>query len=55
MGTIISIIAFLCALWVILDVWTKQSMTTGAKLIWTIFALIFNIGTAVVYYFVKKK
>ena len=53
---IIGLVALVCAIWVIFDVWTKQKkMSTGTKLIWTIFAIIFSILTAIVYYFKKKK
>jgi len=55
MQNILYVVAVICAIWVIYDVWTKQKMGTGTKLIWTIMALIFSIITAVVYYFVKKK
>lgn len=52
---ILGIIGLICAIWVIYDVWTQQSsLTFGAKVIWTIFAVIFNIITAIVYYFMKK-
>ena len=54
--TIIGILALICAIWVIYDVWTKQkSMSAGKKVLWTILALIFSILTAIIYYFVKKK
>lgn len=54
--TLIGIIALICAIWVIYDVWTNQKkMSSGTKLIWTIFAIIFNILTAIVYYLKKKK
>ncbi|WP_258099885.1 PLDc N-terminal domain-containing protein [Marinoscillum pacificum] len=50
------IIALACAIWVIYDVVAKQSrMSGGSKLLWIIFALIFNIITAIVYYFVVKR
>ncbi|MEQ9406030.1 MAG: PLDc N-terminal domain-containing protein [Cyclobacteriaceae bacterium] len=52
---ILYVVAIICAIWVIYDVWTKQKMGTGMKVVWTIFALIFNILTAIIYYFVKKK
>lgn len=49
-------IHILCAVWVIYEVWTKQKkMSGGAKIVWTILALIFSIITAIVYYFMKKK
>ena len=54
--TIIGIIAIICAVWVIYEVWTKQKkMSGGKKILWTIFALLFSILAAIVYFFVKKK
>lgn len=54
--SIIGIIALICAIWVIYDVWINQKkMSFGSKLLWTIFAIFFNIITAIVYYFKKKK
>lgn len=55
MNNILYIVMLICAIWVIYDVWVKQKMSTGTKLVWTIFALIFSIITAIVYYFMKKK
>ncbi|MBV6645055.1 MAG: PLDc N-terminal domain-containing protein [Cyclobacteriaceae bacterium] len=55
MENIIYIIAIVCAVWVIFDVWTKQKMSAGSKALWTVFALFFSIITAIVYYFMKKK
>jgi hypothetical protein len=55
-GAIISIIAVLCAIWVIYDVFTNQKkLSNDMKVIWTVFAIVFSIITAIVYYFVKKK
>ncbi len=55
-GTIGWIIALICAIWVIHDVWTtKKKMTQGHKIVWTICAIIFSIITAIVYYFVVYK
>lgn len=49
------IIALICAIYVIVEVWTKQpGMGTGEKVLWTIAALIFSILTAIIYFFVKK-
>jgi hypothetical protein len=54
--TIIGIVALICAIWVIYDVWANQKkMSDGNKVLWTIVALFFNILTAIIYYFVKKK
>ena len=55
MSNILYIVGILCAVWVIYDVWTKQKMGAGEKLLWTILALVFSVVTAIVYYFVKKK
>ena len=54
-GQIISIIALVCAIWVIYDVLVNKKMKTETKVLWIIAALLFNILTAIVYYFVKKK
>lgn len=55
-STFVYIISALCAIWVIYDVWAKQtSMESIHKIIWTVCALFFNIITAIVYYFVKKR
>lgn len=52
---IVGIVALICAIWVIYDVWVKQKkMSGGSKIVWTIFAIIFNIITAIVYYIKKK-
>ncbi|MDD5086801.1 MAG: PLDc N-terminal domain-containing protein [Candidatus Nanoarchaeia archaeon] len=55
-GGLIGIIALVCAIWVIYDVWTNnKKLSSGAKIVWTIFAVLFNIITAIVYYFIGKK
>ncbi len=52
---IIGLVALICAVWVIVDVLTKQkSMKESNKVIWIIAAIIFSILTAIVYYFVVK-
>ncbi|MEQ8237978.1 MAG: PLDc N-terminal domain-containing protein [Cyclobacteriaceae bacterium] len=56
MNNIIYIVAIICAVYVIYDVFTVQkSMEPIKKLIWTISALFFSIITAIVYYFTVKK
>lgn len=53
--SIFGLIAIICAVLVIYDVWVKQkSMNTGEKILWTISALLFNILTAIIYYLFKK-
>jgi prolipoprotein diacylglyceryltransferase len=55
-GTLISIVAILLAIWVIYDVWKKNKrLNKEEKILWTVFAVIFSIITAIVYYIVKKK
>lgn len=49
------IVAVLCAVWVIYDVFTHQKrMRTEYKVLWTIAAVIFSIATAIIYYFIMK-
>lgn len=56
LNSIVGIVALICAVWVIYDVLVNQKgMGTGSKIIWIICALLFNILTAIIYYFVKKK
>ena len=56
LNQVIGIIAIVCAVWVIYDVFSNQKkMTTGKKVLWTIFALLFSIITAIVYFFVVYK
>lgn len=54
-STLIWIVAVLCAVWVIVDIWTKQGkMKEEHKIIWTVCAVVFSIITAIVYYFMVK-
>lgn len=56
MRNAIGLIALICAIWVIYDVWTKnRSLSGGAKILWTVLAIFFSIITAIAYYFVGKK
>lgn len=55
-GTIIGVIALICAVWVIYDVLTNnRKLSDTEKLIWIICAILFSIITAIVYWLVKKK
>ncbi|MBW2997905.1 PLDc N-terminal domain-containing protein [Candidatus Woesearchaeota archaeon] len=52
-----SIIAIICAVWVIYDVHTKQKKFSDTKkLVWTILAVLpgLNILVAILYYFIEK-
>ena len=54
--SIVGIIAFVCAIWVIYQVWAvNKSLSSGAKIIWTVFAIFFSIITALVYLVAGKK
>lgn len=55
-SSIIGIIALICAIWVIYQVWAvNKGLSTGKKVLWTILAIFFSIITAIVYLIVKKK
>jgi uncharacterized protein with PQ loop repeat len=56
MPTIFSIVALLCAVWVIYDVLVKNKrLDATAKAVWIICAILFSIVTAIVYYFIGRK
>ena len=54
-GWLFGIVALFCAVWVIYDVVTAQKFDSTKKALWIVAAIIFNIITAIVYYFVVKK
>ncbi len=55
-GGLIALIALACAVWVIYDIASNQKkMSTFNKVLWIVLAIIFNIITAIIYYFVVKK
>lgn len=55
-GSLIGLIALLCAIWVIYDVLANnKKLSTGMKVVWIVCALFFSIITAIVYYFVGRK
>lgn len=54
-GTLLGILALLCAIWVIYDVLVNnKGLSEGMKILWIIFAIFFSIVTAGVYYFVGR-
>jgi len=54
-GSIFGLIALICAIWVIYDVFAKnRKLSDGMKIAWTVLAIVFNIITAIVYYLVYK-
>ncbi|MCX6750082.1 MAG: PLDc N-terminal domain-containing protein [Candidatus Pacearchaeota archaeon] len=55
-GAVIGIVAIICAVWVIYDVWTKNKrLSDTAKIVWTVFAILLSILTAIVYWLVGRK
>lgn len=54
MEFVIGIIAIICALYVIINVWGSGASGL-AKLVWTLAAIFFSIVTAIVYYFIGPK
>jgi len=55
-GSILYIIALLCAIWVIYDVLVNQKrMSTGMKILWIVLAVVFSIITAIIYYFIGRR
>jgi len=57
MKTIFALIPILCSAYVIYNVWgpDKDKRTVGYKIVWTFFAVVFNVLTAVVYAINKKE
>ena len=56
MTEILYLLGVVCAVWVIYDVWAvNKKVGTGGKVIWSIFAILFSVVTAIVYYFNEKK
>ena len=55
-GSVLWVVAVICAVWVIYDVWTSgKRMSDGMKIVWTVAAVVLSIVTAIVYYFVEKR
>jgi uncharacterized BrkB/YihY/UPF0761 family membrane protein len=54
-GTIIGVIALICAIWVIYDVLVNnKKLSDGMKVLWIILAMFFSIITAIIYYLVGR-
>lgn len=55
LGILLSVVAIVCAVWVIYDVLiNNRRLSTGMKLFWIICAVFFSIITAVIYYFIGR-
>jgi len=56
LATIGWLIGLAAMIWVIYDVFVNhKGMSMGKKVLWTIFAILFSIITAIVYYFIVYK
>jgi hypothetical protein len=54
-GAIIGIIAVIAAIWVIYDVLVNNKrLSDGMKVFWIVFAVIFSIITAIIYYLIGR-
>ena len=54
-GTLLGIVAILCAVWVIYDVLTNNKrLSDGMKVLWVICAVFFSILTALIYFIVGR-
>ena len=54
-SALVGLVALICAIWVIYDVFAKnRKLSDGLKFLWTVFAILFSIITAIIYYFVYK-
>jgi len=55
-GGFIGLVMLICAVWVIYNVLTKHKHWSDTKkIVWIVCAVVFNIITAIVYYFVEYK
>jgi hypothetical protein len=52
---LLELLAVICAIWVIYDVWTNSKKDPAIKILLTILALAFSILTAIVYFLTKKR
>ena len=54
-GSILGIVALLCAIWVIYDVLVNNKrLSDGMKILWIVLAIVFSIITAIIYYLVGR-
>ncbi len=54
-GSLIGVIALICAILVIYDVLVNnKKLSDGMKILWIVFAILFSIVTAVIYYLVGR-
>jgi len=52
---IMASVSLICTIWVVYEVWAvNKSLSTAAKILWTLAALFLNIIAAAAYYFIEK-
>ncbi|MDX1629333.1 MAG: hypothetical protein R3345_11575 [Fulvivirga sp.] len=55
MQGILYLLALISVIWMIYDIWAvDKNMSTQNRVLWTLFAFIFSIGAAIIYYFSYK-
>lgn len=55
LGSLIGIVALICAVWVIYDVLVNnKKLSDGMKVLWIIVAILFSIITAIVYFLIGR-
>lgn len=52
---LLELLAVVCAIWVIYDVWTNSKKDPAIKILLTVLALAFSIVTAIVYLIMRKR
>jgi hypothetical protein len=48
-------LVFAGVLWVVFDILTRPDFTGFQKILWTVFAIVFNVATLIVYVFWVRK
>ncbi len=52
---LIEVLAVLCAIWVIYDIWTNSQKELPIKILWTVAALVFSVLAAIIYAATKRR
>jgi len=56
MNGVFYLLALPSAVWLIYDVWqVNKKLNNNHRILWTLFAFVFNIGAAIIYYFTQKR
>lgn len=55
MRGIVYLVALLSALWMFYDIWlVNKRLSNPMRLLWTVFAFIFSLGAAIIYFIEYK-